>query len=152
MGTRSTYRVINQYKSSITNKVKNDNLVLVYLQYDGYPDGHPLDTMKWLSEGQVVNGLGLNENKNVFNGAGCLAAQLIERLKDGPGGTYVNPMSSRGRSWEDYTYDIIVKEDKTIEVVAYSVSGGYGEKPPRFRRLFKGSPAEYVENYEKVDS
>ena len=56
MGTRSTYRVIEQWTDDKTGKIKNENLVLVYLQYDGYPTGHPIDTAEWLSTGTVVNG------------------------------------------------------------------------------------------------
>jgi hypothetical protein len=146
MGTRSTYRVINQFTHPKTKKLVNDKLVLVYLQYDGYPDGHPLNTAEWLAKGKLVNGLSYNDDKNVFNGAGCLAAQLIERLKDGPGGTYIHPLSHRGKSWEDYTYDVIIKEGKTIEIVVYSVGG---MDKPKFKKLFAGSPEEYVERYSK---
>ena len=56
MGTRSTYRVIEQWTDDKTGKIKNENLVLVYLQYDGYPKGHPIYTAEWLSTGVVVNG------------------------------------------------------------------------------------------------
>jgi hypothetical protein len=78
MGTRSTYRIIEQYKQE-DGSIQDNNLVLVYRQYDGYPTGHPLETAEWLSTAKVVNGLGMNETQLVFNGAGCLAAQLIAR-------------------------------------------------------------------------
>jgi hypothetical protein len=146
MGTRSTYRVIEQYKDD-NGKVKNINLVLVYLQFDGYPEGHPLETAEWLVSGTVVNGLSMNEDKLVFNGAGCLAAQLITKFKVGVGGTYIHSLTSRGWSWENYTYDIIVKEDKTIEYVCYDVTGGHGDKKPRFKELYRGTPEQFIEKY-----
>jgi hypothetical protein len=144
MGTRSTYRVIEQYKNE-AGSIEDNNLVLVYRQYDGYPTGHPLETAGWLATGTVVNGLGMTEERLVFNGAGCLAAQLIAKFKDGPGGTYIHSLDSRGQSWEDYLYDIIVKEDRTIEFVCYE-----NDETPN--EIFRGTPAEFVAKYEKVEA
>jgi hypothetical protein len=144
MGTRSTYRIIEQYKNE-NSSIENNELVLVYVQYDGYPTGHPLATAEWLSTGVVVNGFGLNEDKLIFNGAGCLAAQFIDRMKDGVGGTYINSLSSRGESGEDYLYDIIVKDDRTIEYVCYDNDGKETE-------LFRGTPSEFVKKYEEVNA
>lgn len=142
MGTRSNYRVIDRYTQE--GKTYNNKLVNIYVQYDGYPDGHPLDTAKWLATGKVVNGLGSEDkDKTIFNGAGCLAAQLVARLKDGPGNTYINSMSSWGKCWEDYLYDIIVIEEKTINIVAYENS-----KPKK--KIFEGTPEEYIENFENL--
>ena len=152
MGTRSTYRVIEEWTDDRPEaKVKKgqNKLILMYAQFDGYPEGHPLETAKWLSDGKVVNGIGSNDKGLIFNGAGCLAAQLVAKYKDCVGGYYINPMNHRGHCWENYTYDIIVKEDKTIEYVAYEVSGGYGEKRPRFKVIFRGTPAEFVAKYDK---
>jgi len=144
MGTRSTYRIIEQYKNE-NGSIENNNLVLIYRQYDGYPTGHPLETAEWLATAKVVNGLGLAENQLVFNGAGCLAAQLIAKFKDGPGGTYIHSLDSRGESWEDYLYDIIVKYDRTIEYVCYDNNEDKTE-------LFRGTPAEFVAKYEEVNA
>jgi hypothetical protein len=143
MGTRSTYRIIEQYKNE-QGITEDNNLVLVYRQYDGYPTGHPLETAEWLSGGKVVNGLGMNETNLVFNGAGCLAAQLICKMKEGPGGTYVHSLDSRGESWEDYLYDIIVKEDLTIEYVCY-------ENDDSKTELFRGTPQDFVTKYKKEE-
>ena len=143
MGTRSTYRVIEQYKNE-DGSIENNNLVLVYRQYDGYPTGHPLETAEWLATGTVVNGLGMAEERLVFNGAGCLAAQLISKFKDGPGGTYVHNLESRGECWEDYLYDVIVKEDRTIEYVCYNNNEDKTE-------LFRGTPSDFIKKYKKEE-
>jgi hypothetical protein len=143
MGTRSTYRIIEQHKQE--DSITSNEISLIYVQYDGYPEGHPLETAEWLSTAKVVNGLGMNETQLVFNGAGCLAAQLIARFKDGPGGTYIHNLESRGESWEDYLYDIIVKEDRTIEYVCYDNNEDKTE-------IFRGTPAQFVEKYEKVEA
>jgi hypothetical protein len=149
MGTRSTYRVIEEWKDNKTGKTAQNKIVLLYAQFDGYPNGHPMDTAKWLATGKVVNGLRMDEKDLVFNGAGCLAAQLVAKHKNSAGGYYIHAMSHRGNSGEDYTYDIIVKEDKTIEYIAYEVGGGYGEKKPRFKKLFQGSLEGFIEKFKK---
>ena len=146
MGTRSTYRIIEEYSTGKkVKKVKQNEICLIYRQYDGYPTGHPLETAEWLSTGKVVNGYGANEKKLVFNGAGCLASQLIWKLKAGEtGNTYVQSLSSRGNSWEDYLYDIIVKEDYSIEFVCY-------ENDTTKTELFRGTPSAFVKKYKKEE-
>jgi len=145
MGTRSTYRVIEQWKND-DNEIESNPICLIYRQYDGYPTGHPFKTAEWLASGNVVNGISLAEERLVFNGAGCLAAQLIAKYKDGPGGTYLHSLDSRGNSGEDYLYDIIVKHnDRSIEYVCYS--NGYGDEETT--EIFRGTPSEFVEKYKK---
>jgi hypothetical protein len=150
MGTRSTFRVIEKYTDEKTNKTRLINLVLLYVQLDGYPDGHPLDTARWLASGSVVNGINASKERPIiFNGAGCLAAQLVARYKDGAGGSYIYSMNSRGKCWDEYTYDIIVDENKMeIEFVAYTVGGN---KKPTFIELFRGKPEDYVKQFEKKE-
>jgi hypothetical protein len=145
MGTRSTYRIIEEYSTGKkVKKVKQNEICLVYRQYDGYPTGHPLETAEWLATAKVVNGLGMSETQLVFNGAGCLAAQLIAKFKDGPGGTYIHPLKSRGDCWEDYLYDIIVTEDRTIEYVCYDNNENKTE-------IFRGTPSDFVKKYKKEE-
>lgn len=129
MGTRSTYRIRE------TLGGKTTDICLVYVQYDGYPEGHPLDTAKWLSEGKVVNGITSREGI-VFNGAGCLAAQLIARMKDGAGGVYMIPLDSGG---EEYDYTITVTDYKSITMTCTD---------DRSRTIFEGTPEDFVKMYE----
>ena len=133
MGTRSTYRIINSAGKPIA---------LVYFQYDGYPDGHPLETAKWLSRRKVVNGFTIGA-KLVFNGAGCLTAQLIKKFKKGPGNVYIESIGDRGRLDEEYTYDIVVTNGG-IQYIAYEV--GWGSNI-RFKEIFRGTPQEYIKAY-----
>lgn len=122
-------------------------ICLLYVQYDGYPEGHPEDTFAWLASGKVVNGLSMGQPEVVFNGAGCLAAQLVARLKDGPGGAYLYPIKSRGKCGEDYVYDIIVDANThNIEVVAYDNMTGWGDKDRvKVKALYRGSPEGYAD-------
>ena len=142
MGTRSTYRIIEQYKNTETNEITNNPLALVYFQYDGYPSGHPSETAEWLASGKLVNGYGGKTEELIFNGAGCLTAQFIAKFKVGVGGVYIHTMESRGNSWEDYLYDIIVKFDNTIEFVCY-------ENNDTPTEIFRGAPSEFVQFAER---
>lgn len=141
MGTRSTYRIIEQYKNKVLGQevVESNPLALVYFQYDGYPSGHPSETADWLASGKVVNGYGKTDSLQ-FNGAGCLTAQFIAKFKQGVGGVYIHAMTSRGNSWEDYLYDIIVKIDNTIEFVCYENNDTPNE-------IFRGEPSEFVAKF-----
>ena len=147
MGTRSTYRFIE--KGVYEGKPREDNFVLVYMQYDGYPDGHPLDTAKWLARGKMVNGIGMQDTGLLFNGVGCLAAQFIARYKNGAGGTYIYPMSHRCKAGENYVYDIVVDETQKITMVAYENHTGYDNGPVKVKKLFEGSPEEFISKFEK---
>lgn len=144
MGTRSTYRVLEQYTEEKTGKVKNQEICLMYLQFDGYPSGHPSDTAEWLASGKVVNGFSKTDELQ-FNGAGCLAAQLVDKYKTGVGGCYLHPLKHRGKCWEDYLYDIIVKEDSSIEFVCY-------ENGKKKTEVFRGTPSDFVKHYSKQEA
>ena len=134
MGTRSTYRIIEKHEK------QEDQLALVYVQYDGYPEGHPLEIAKWLSEATVVNGFNSNTPALAFNGAGCLAARMIGRLKDDRiGNVYMYPFHNRGNSGEDYMYDIVV-EGQTINMIAYDYNN---------EKIFEGNPQEFTSKYSK---
>ncbi len=145
MGTRSSYRVIETYKDDKKKKRRNE-IMSMYVQYDGYPDGHPLEVAQWLSGGKVVNGFSLDEkNELVFNGGGCLAAQLVALLKKDTGGVYLQSPKSRGNSWEEYLYDIVVDSNNfEVKFIAY-------ENYEKIVKIFEGSPAEFVEKYSKKD-
>jgi hypothetical protein len=147
MGTRSTYRIIEQYsEGKRVKKIKETPICLVYVQYDGYPSGHPSEIAEWLAGSKVVNGFGVVEpHEVIFNGAGCLAAQLVHKLKKGTGGVYLHQLSNRGECGEDYLYDIIVKEDYTIEFVCID---NWDDK----KELFRGTPQEFVNKFQKQEA
>ncbi len=135
MGTRSLTRVIETFKSEKTGKKVNKTLINMYRQYDGYPSGMGADLIEFLDGSKVVNGLGLDEvkSKRVFNGAGCLAAQLVAHFKDGAGGIYIEPITAKDCG-QEYEYEIIVNSDthevtlKCIEVGYVSPKGNYVNK------------------------
>ena len=100
MGTRSLTFVYEE----------NKPIVNMYRQFDGYPSGHGQELANFLLSGELVNGFS-DENAKVFNGMGCLAAQMIVNFKKSVGGFYIYPIESNS-CWQEYEYHIY--EDTVI--------------------------------------
>jgi hypothetical protein len=94
MGTRSLTFVYEE----------NKPVVNMYRQFDGYPSGHGQELANFLLSGELVNGYS-DENAKVFNGMGCLAAQMIVNFKKSVGGFYIYPIESNN-CWQEYEYHI----------------------------------------------
>ena len=107
MGTRSL---------TIVNDEHNEKEMMVfYRHYDGYPTGHGTDLLNFLKGKMIVNGLSSeNENLNIANGMGCLAAQIVEHFKNGPAYFYLYPSDTRNYG-EEYIYTIYAKKDDSEE-------------------------------------
>lgn len=95
MGTRSLTFVYTE---------NNEPIVNMYRQFDGYPSGHGSELAEFLRPLTIVNGLS-GDTSHVANGMGCLAAQMVEHFKDGAGGIYLYPVTSRD-CWQDYEYHV----------------------------------------------
>ena len=134
MGTRSSYKIIEKWHEP-NSKTSTATICVIYVQFDGYPEGHPLDTAKFLASGKVVNGIPCEEGL-YFNGAGCMAASLIAEMKKKPGGWYLSSPSNYGKSWEDYLYEIIV--DMTTKSIQYIC------RNHKKKILFKGTPEQFI--------
>ena len=126
MGTRSLTRVIPRQEGLSFSEGHNHvdkSVVNMYRQYDGYPDGHGVDLAEFLDDFNVVNGLGADRYKvKTANGAGCLAAQLVQHFKDGPGNIYLEQLNGEpGDSWEEYIYTIYPKDSEPLYISIYDV-------------------------------
>lgn len=132
MATRSSYLFIEEEDNEQTK------IVSVYFHYDGYPKGHALKFCDWVKDGKIVDGF-IDKNLLQFNGIGCLAAQFVNKFKDGVGGVYLQSVDSFGKGGEDYLYKIIVKNNNEIEFVA----SDFVED----NEIFRGSPNEFVEKF-----
>lgn len=97
MGTRALTFVYD-------GNIGESAIINMYRQYDGYPEGHGAELAEFLSRGRLVNGL-TGKNQTVFNGMGCLAAQLVARFKDGPGQFYLYPVTAVDCG-QDYEYHV----------------------------------------------
>lgn len=144
MGTRSLTRVIETYKDNKTQKQVKKQLINMYRQYDGYPSGMGADLVEFLDGSKVVNGLSSDDMKStkVFNGAGCLAAQLVAHFKEGAGGIYIEPTTAKDCG-QEYEYEIVVDFDtkkltlRCLEIGYIDKKGNYVNKK---RVLFEGEP------------
>lgn len=62
-------------------KERDEEIVVLYRQFDGYLDGHGKDLKEILSDYKIVNGYTLEDEHNkVANGMGCLAMQVTAQL------------------------------------------------------------------------
>jgi hypothetical protein len=142
MGTRSLTTFISTWKDEKTGKVKNDKIVTMYRQYDGYPTGHGLQLAEFLNQGKLVNGIGSNETQLVFNGMGCLAAQVVANFKEGAGNIYLHRGGTTG-CWEEYRYEVIGNEEtKELTFKCIEVHG-------KAKTLYEGSVQGFLEFLEK---
>ena len=108
------------------------DILAMYRQMDGYPDGHGKELADYLRGKQIINGISSRDAANrCFNGMGCLAASLVAHFKTGIGSFYIVPVSDRGSG--SYTY-IISSDGSRIKL---RVESG-GKKP-----LFDG----YVDDF-----
>ena len=153
MGTRSLTTVIETYRDEKKEKQVKIKLVKMYRQYDGYPEGHGAELTEFLSDGKVVNGLGADDinKKRVFNGAGCLAAQLIAHFKNGAGGFYIEPITAKDCG-QEYEYEIVV-DFVTKEVTLKCIEVGYIDSKGNYksgkRVLFEGKPTDFEQFIEE---
>lgn len=128
MGTRSLTVFLDEWNGS--------EIVVMYKQFDGYPEGYGLDLANYLKDFNVVNGISLAETRKIANGMSCLAAQVIANFKDGPGEFYLHPAGTRDCG-EEYIYIVYANEDSNISIKCYDV---YEEK-----QLFDIPANEYTE-------
>ena len=106
--------------------IKNDTnrvLMNMYRQCDGYPSGIGTELYEFLKDIRMVNGISMDDGDKIANGAGCLAAQIVSHFKDGPGGVYLLPPSSRDCG-QDYEYHITADlSGITVKVVEAGWTG-----------------------------
>ena len=125
MGTRSLTRVITRQEGlsfSEGHDHADKAVVNIYRQYDGYPEGMGLDLANFLSDFTIVNGLGSRGPAKIANGVGCLAAQLVQHFKDGPGNIYLEQLNGEpGDSWEEYIYTVYPKDGEPLYISIYDV-------------------------------
>lgn len=109
MGTRSTTTIKSSGKNSKT-------LCTIYRQYDGYLSGHGKELKDGFGNTKIVNGFnGDMKAPDSANGMGCLAAQIIAKLKDGIGNIYIAEPDETGEEYDYLIYtdgkDLFVRVD-----------------------------------------
>lgn len=122
MGTRSL-TIVNDYG---LKRREDGEIVVMYRQYDGYPDGHGSELAEFLDGLKIVNGIGANTPEKAANGMDCLAAQIVAHFKKDIGGFYLYPSGTRAAG-EEYIYLIDIKESDQEKVAR---TGGRFEVTP----------------------
>jgi hypothetical protein len=107
MGTRSL--------TIFNNEWDNEEIVVLYRQYDGYPTGHGRDLLNFLNNMNMVNGISNNEKRKIANGMGCLSAQIVAYLKEAPGDFYLHSAGTRDIG-EEFIYTLYYTEELKIKV------------------------------------
>jgi len=81
-------------------------IMVMYRQFDGYPEGLGKELIKFCNGYKIVNGYTKEDEKGkVANGMGCFTAQLIKHFKEGIGGVYIYPAETQDIG-EEYIYEI----------------------------------------------
>ena len=130
MGTRSLTRIKDGKKE----------LTVMYRQFDGYLDGHGKELAEWLVNATIVNGIGMDETRTIFNGMGCLAASMFKHFKEDAGGIYCYPAGSKD-CWEEYNYTISESPKGKIKIKVTTDN--------RKDVLFEGTPSELLQKINK---
>jgi len=104
MGTRSTVKFYNEFE-------KEEPILSVYQQFDGYIDGVGHDLANFLKGKTIINGIGKQTMKDGFaNGMGCLAAQYVAEKKTKIGGFYLTTKDNE----QEYNYEVRFIDNKLI--------------------------------------
>lgn len=145
MGTRCLTVVLDDvWEKDGKKPKKREECLVMYRQFDGYPEGHGQELARFLAAGVPTNGLSGMNQSGLFNGAGCMAASIVCHFKqqpemlggfekvDGefkhverpnpnahkpaPGGFYLHPSGTRDVG-EEYIYYVEIKEDAVLMTV-----------------------------------
>ena len=135
MATRATVSIARREEGVSFSEKPNKTIVDIYHHYDGYPEGLGVTLASYLDDFKITNGLGI-DNNHVFNGLGCMAASIIEYLKDGPGNVYIED-PERPHTWIDYKYYVWGDDNKSIWISIFD-----GDEC-----IFVGKPRDLLKKY-----
>lgn len=121
--------------ATVSFKENGSEMVSLYCHWDGYPSSFGAELAEFFKKVEIVNGIGINQNKigEFANGFGCAVAQFIASVKTTVGNIYIQVL---GTCSGDYDYEV----DYSTDNHSYSVSVvSYGEE------VFKGNINEFWE-------
>ena len=136
MGTRCLTKVYDEQGHMLIN---------MYRQFDGYPTGHGAELAEFLNNGRMVNGLIMTKTPQelVFNGAGCLAAQLVAHFKQEPGGFYLYPTNIEDCG-QDFEYHIYTDGGISIKIMNCGVNFFGMTQSDTYESVFDGNLAQFT--------
>ena len=139
MATRSL-TIVKESLSLSTNE-----LVVIYKQTDGYPEGMGMKLANFLEGYIIINGIPPNPNPKSANGMSCLAAQLVAEFTNGIGEIYLHPSGTRD-VWEEFIYYIYLGPDNILRIQVVQAcrikDNQSGEWSMVENKIFDGTPTE----------
>ena len=136
MATRAKIHIARREEGVSFSEIPEKDIVSIYNHYDGYPEGLGVTLASYLDGKVITNGLGSRDDYDYFNGLGCLAASLIEELKDGPGNIYIEDPECP-HDWIDYDYYVWGDDAKDIWISIFDGS----------ECIFVGKPLQLLDKY-----
>jgi hypothetical protein len=119
-------------------------IINMYRQYDGYPSGHGAELADFLAGGKLVKGL-TSRTEPVFNGMGCLAAQMVAHFKETPGGFYIHSVTET-ECGQDYEYHVYQDTEGLRVRITDRGCNMFGlTMSDRNEAVFDGTVAEFAE-------
>ncbi len=108
MGTRSTVKFYENFEE------KDELILSVYHQYDGYIDGVGHKLAEFLKNTKIINGIcNQTMEEGYANGMGCLAAQYVKKFKTRIGCMYLTNADDK----QEYNYEVrLIDGDFQIKV------------------------------------
>jgi hypothetical protein len=141
MGTRSLTIVRDEQGNEIVN---------MYRQFDGCPNGHGSELLERFANTRLTNGFSPTDTDTVANGMECLAAQVVGHFKSQmtPGGIYLYPAGLRDCG-EEYIYELYSSKGESTLNLKVTHTFGDGSV------IYDGTLAEFdpeaaQENMERV--
>lgn len=119
MGTRA---LIHVYDNVLEGEGHGPLLLTIYRQFDGYPEGLGRDIHEAVGGLRITNG---NAGAGTANGMGCLAAQLVTKLKGNCiGNVYIMPPGAKD-VWEEFVYEVRGRIGETPTITVSSCLYGW---------------------------
>ncbi len=139
MGTRSLTIV----KESIDPSC--EDIIVMYKQFDGYPEGLGLRLANFLKGFIIINGIPPDPDPKSANGMHDLAAQLVAEFTNGIGEIYLHPSGTRD-VWEEFIYYIYLGPDNILRIQVVQAcrikDNQSGEWSMVEDKIFDGTPTE----------
>jgi hypothetical protein len=123
----------------------NQLIVSIYRQYDGYPSGLGKEVADFVGGLKITNGI-RGDGTGTANGMGCLAAQLIGKLKKQVGNVYLRDTGPESHG-EEYVYTLYERDER---VYIRAVEGGMtafglpGDTEAEMKSLYDGPASEFA--------
>ncbi len=142
MATRALINIVDRQEGRSFSKTLPSTAIhtQIYKHWDGYPEALGVTLANYLDGYEIVNGISHDIQGLIANGIGCLAAQLVSYMKDGPGD--ISLRIPEDRDWEDYAYYIWIKDHEEIMISIFNYED---------ECIFVGNSKSLIEKYEYND-